>query len=58
MQVDFWRANAQYFFAECVAAIMKKRKVGEGNKFLPRGWSIGERKEGEGEGEGEGKHLS
>lgn len=48
--------NAQYFFAECVAAIMKKRKVGEGNKFLPRGWSIGERKEGEGE--GEGKHLS
>ena len=39
MQAYFWRANAQYFFAKCVASILnfKQRKVGERKKFLPRG---------------------
>lgn len=36
---------------------LRQRKVGEGKKFLPRGWSIGDRRKGRGGGGGEEKNT-
>ena len=53
VQASCWRAHAQDFFAKCVVAVLdsqSKGRLGRDIKFLARGWSIGERKEGEGKG--------